>query len=234
LNRQNRIDVQQAGFVKDMIIATMMGANKQDLEKMKEAHEKSIEQMRGDVKKDVAGMKATKPLPSAIGSKFMENSQNLRMAERALALMQGKTVEGVKGDTKATGIKGYLPDPLLQRMDPSGVETRAAVANLGSMIIHDRSGAAVTASEYPRLKPFIPKATDDPATIQKKLGQFLNEYQKIDQEMTEFYGDAGYQVPTGWHQSPEISESGMTPTVPAFHDPEKQKRYEEFKKKHTP
>jgi hypothetical protein len=27
---------------------------------------------------------------------------------------------------------------------------------------------------------------------------------------------------------------GMTPTVPAFHDPEKQKRYEEFRKNHTP
>jgi hypothetical protein len=168
----------------------------------------------------------------------MENSQNLRMAERAKGLIEGQTVEGVKGDPNATGMKNYLPDVLLQRTDPAGVETRAAVANLGSMIIHDRSGAAVTASEYPRLKPFIPTATDHPDTVKKKLGQFLNEYRKINEEMTQFYSEAGYKIPeAGWHQSPETAappSTGMTPTVPAFHDAEKQKRYEEFKKSHTP
>jgi hypothetical protein len=34
--------------------------------------------------------------------------------------------------------------------------------------------------------------------------------------------------------APAPPAEGMTPTVPAFHDPEKQKRYEEFKKAHTP
>ena len=35
--------------------------------------------------------------------------------------------------------------------------------------MHERSGAAVTASESPRLKPFIPLITDDKPTALKKL-----------------------------------------------------------------
>jgi hypothetical protein len=166
-------------------------------------------------KEKIAEMKGEKgkALPGSVGQKFMENSQNLRMAERALDLISGKTVEGMKGDPNATGMKGYLPDAILQRTDPAGVETRAAIANLGSMIIHDRSGAAVTASEYPRLRPFIPTVNDDPPTIRKKLNQFVMEYKKINEEMADFYKETGYTVPsTDWHRSPE-SGTGAMPTV---------------------
>lgn len=173
-----------------------------------------------------------KSLPGSVGSKFMENSQNLRMAERALALSQGKTVEGMKGDKEATGWKGYLPEGLLQRVDPAGVPTRAAVADLGSLIIHDRSGAAVTAAEYPRLKPFIPKENDYPDVVRQKLQKFVTEYHKIQEEMTSFYTDAGYDVPkSNWHLSPEIEETPATSGVAPFNDPEKERRYQEFKRK---
>jgi hypothetical protein len=192
-----------------------------------------------DAKLEVQGMKSgpgAKALPGSIGSKFMENSQNLRMAERAKGLIEGQTVEGTKGDPNATGMKSYLPDMLLQRTDPGGVETRAAVANLGSMIIHDRSGAAVTASEYPRLRPFIPTATDDPGTVKKKLGQFINEYQKINDEMTQFYTESGYHVPeSGWHQSPELTvptTQGKPNAFQPFHDPDEEKAYQQWKLEH--
>jgi hypothetical protein len=39
------------------------------------------------------------------------------------------------------------------------------------MTVHDRSGAAVTVSEFKRLAPFIPTTTDDTATVKKKLGR---------------------------------------------------------------
>ena len=271
-NRQNRLDVAQQGFGKDMVLATMMGASKEQIEKLQSIHAQQLEQVKqgganqrdnvqslvvedkqsptgwsyadartgkivmpgaplpaSTVKANAQGQKA---LPSAVGSKFMENSQNLRMAERAQGLMGGQTVEGVKGDPNATGFKNYLPDAILQRTDPTGVETRAAVANLGSLIIHDRSGAAVTASEYPRLKPFIPTATDDPATVKKKLGQFINEYTKINEEMTQFYTDAGYNVPqSDWHQSPEVTAPEAAGVAP-FNDAEKERRYQEFKANH--
>jgi hypothetical protein len=49
------------------------------------------------------------------------------------------------------------------------IEARAAVANIGSQIVHDRSGAAVTLSETPRLKPFIPSASDNATVAKAKL-----------------------------------------------------------------
>jgi hypothetical protein len=70
---------------------------------------------------------------------------------------------------EGVGVKGLVPDIVLQRMDPEGVALRAAIADIGSLVIHDRSGAAVTAAEMPRLEPFIPRDYDTPATLRTKL-----------------------------------------------------------------
>lgn len=64
---------------------------------------------------------------------------------------------------------GNFGDAVNQRQDPKGVDARASIANIGSMILHDRSGAAITVSEFPRLAPFIPRISDNPETIKKKL-----------------------------------------------------------------
>ena len=69
----------------------------------------------------------------------------------------------------AVGLKGVLPEILLQRKDPQGVAARASIADIGSQVIHDRSGAAVTVSEFPRLAPFVPNRWDTAETVQKKL-----------------------------------------------------------------
>lgn len=142
-----------------------------------------------------------KALPASAAKGLLENQQSLRRAEQALALISGEEVPGpdgakVKGDPNATGWKGYLPDALLQRKDAGGVPTRAAIGDLGSLIIHDRSGAAVSVSEFPRLRPFIPQVTDDPATVKAKLGRFVQEYRNIAAETADFYTESGYKVPT--------------------------------------
>lgn len=54
---------------------------------------------------------------------------------------------------------------------PDEITARAVIADIGSKKIHDRSGAAVTISEQPRLKPFIPSASDSPKAIKAKLKQ---------------------------------------------------------------
>ena len=136
-----------------------------------------------------------KALPTSAAQKLMENNQNLRKAEQALALISGKKAGGAEGDAAATGWKGFVPDTILQRVDPSGVSTRAAIGDLGSMVIHDRSGAAVTAAEFPRLRPFIPTVTDDPETVKKKLSRFVSEYKAVVDEAKEFYRGSGYKVP---------------------------------------
>ncbi|RYY75929.1 MAG: hypothetical protein EOO24_45315, partial [Comamonadaceae bacterium] len=71
-----------------------------------------------------------KPMPSSAAKGHLENITNLRRAEKALALVQGLSVDGATGDTDATGKKGWLPNQLLNRMDPAGVDTRASIADL--------------------------------------------------------------------------------------------------------
>jgi hypothetical protein len=87
-----------------------------------------------------------------------------------------------------------LPDAILPRIDPLGVDARAEIADIGSLKIHDRSGAAVTISEAPRLMPFIPKSSDDPDTALKKLRRLKTEMQQAGMALAETYSeDQGYR-----------------------------------------
>jgi hypothetical protein len=113
--------------------------------------------------------KPLKQIPASVNTAILANNQSLNQIDRALTLLGGKDVGSMKGDKAATGVKGYLPNGLLNRVDPQGVDARAEISDIGSLRIHDRSGAAVTLSEAPRLMPFIPLATDDAATVKKKL-----------------------------------------------------------------
>ena len=145
-----------------------------------------------------------KPLPTPVAQKLLENQSNLYNVRKALALTQGHTVDDVEGDASATGYKGFLPNAVLQRVDPKGVGTRAEIANIGSMIIHDRSGVAVTAAETPRLMPFIPTATDDEGAIQTKLKRFVNEYERIQNETKDYFTESGFKVPNLASAMPKI------------------------------
>jgi hypothetical protein len=83
----------------------------------------------------------------------------------------GNTVEGwVAGMTPEAGAA------LLNRYDPQGKEIRANIANIGSLIIKDRSGAAVSIHEMKRLAPFIPNPfTDNPAEVKAKLAELRKQ-----------------------------------------------------------
>lgn len=141
------------------------------------------------------GTSTEKALPVGAAQRMFDNQLNLRRAEMALALVEGKNVGEMEGDKAATGWKGFVPDAALQRLDPKGIDARASLADLGSLIIHERSGAAVTAAEFPRLQPFIPSPKDDPATVQKKLRRFVQIYREVAGSQTEFYRESGYKVP---------------------------------------
>lgn len=145
----------------------------------------------------IGGKQLQKPLkdiPASVNTAIVSNSQNLSKAETALALLQGKTVKDAIGDKDATGWKGYLPNGLLARWDPDGVDTRAFIADLGSMVLHERSGAAVTAAESPRLMPFIPLATDNKTTAEKKLKRFVEIFRQEQDATGEIYSkEQGYK-----------------------------------------
>lgn len=136
-----------------------------------------------------------KDVPVGVQSAMLENDTNLRRAERALRLVGGLLPqEGETQDPNATGLKGYLPNQLLNRVDPDGVEARAAIADLGSLVIHSRSGAAVTAAEFPRLAPFIPSAKDDADTVKKKLRAFATVYREEQEALRSAYSkETGYK-----------------------------------------
>lgn len=142
-----------------------------------------------------------KALPASAAKGFLDNMNNLRKAETALALLEGKNVGVAQGDTEATGKKGLLTnlgvigDKTLNWLDPQGVDTRAAIGDLGSIVIHDRSGAAVTAAEFPRLRPFIPLASDAPDVAIKKARRFVQEYKAEVEAQRAFFGESGYKVP---------------------------------------
>ena len=108
------------------------------------------------------------------------------------------SVKDVLAHPEAFGLQNILPETLRQKLDPAGVDARAGVANIGSMIVHDRSGAAVTVGEVPRLRPFIPDITydDGPAIIAKlrKLDKIMGEMQL---ETSKSFAAQGYNTGAG-------------------------------------
>lgn len=138
--------------------------------------------------------KPLKPLPPSVNDAIIGNAQSLYTLDKALKLIGGKNVDSAKGDADATGWKGYLPQSILNRIDASGVDTRAEIADIGSLKIHDRSGAAVTISESPRLMPFIPNATDPPDVATRKLTRLKEEALRMQKGLTETYSkEQGYK-----------------------------------------
>lgn len=178
---------------------------------------------RRDIANLVASTKAAfapkppKPLPSAQSKSWIENNTAIKNAERALDL--------VEKNPSAFGIARGLPNALgatvggaiNQRLDPKGVDARAIVADIGSLKIHERSGAAVTAAEFPRLVPFIPLVSDKPETIKTKLRNFIRVYKDIQQEIKDYAENQNYIVPgkvTGdKDESPEKPQESETRVI---------------------
>jgi len=103
-----------------------------------------------------------KDIPATVNAKIIEGAQGLDNIDKAIA--------AVEANPGAFGMVNAIPFVERARQgDTSGVDARAQVANIGSLKLHDRSGAAVSASEFPRLAPFIPSSSDSPKAIVTKL-----------------------------------------------------------------
>lgn len=141
------------------------------------------------------------PRPEAVGGRFtkmkrLPPSINKGINENiAAARMLDGLVKATEKNPKAFGAKTILPDVLLQMADKQGVDLRADVANIGSLKIHDRSGAAVAAQEFPRLRPFIPSAGDSPQTVVTKLKGFQRELRRTLEETAAGFGPGQGYVP---------------------------------------
>lgn len=135
-----------------------------------------------------------KPLPVEAGKAWRENNKSIDTIDKALGQLSANP--DAIGLTKGAvaGIPG-VGQNLINWWNPGGVEARALVSNIGSMVIHDRSGATVTAAETPRLRPFIPSATDSAVDAAKKLKLFKAEYQKMQLEIKDYAASQGYKDP---------------------------------------
>lgn len=149
--------------------------------------------------------KELKPIPANINTAISTNDQTLKSIDEAIRL--------IKANPDAVGWKGYAPNKILNETNPEGVDARAAISNIGSLKLHERSGAAVTASEFPRLAPFIPLATDDAATVVKKLTQMRNVAQGEQQNLTETYTRE-----QGYRPSPVLKSKLASTPAGSIHD----------------
>lgn len=124
-----------------------------------------------------------KPVPNAVTSAFLGNQKQLQTIDRTIAEIQA--------NPGAVGAKALLPDMILNRLPTregqGGVLARAGVGDIGSLIIHDRTGATMAVAEAQRLKPFIPSPTDDSRTAITKLNRLRQALAQESEAMAEFY-----------------------------------------------
>ena len=147
-----------------------------------------------------SGDQMHKPLTGTIQKAIATNAQTMTNVDEALRMLDAHP--------DAVGLKRMGPDALNQRLDPEGVDARAMIANVGSLILHDRSGAAVTVSEWPRLAPFIPRMGDNAATARRKL-QLLRK--AMETETAELRSGGRGLSPTA---SPTTSSAGSQQETP--------------------
>jgi len=142
-----------------------------------------------------ANTKNLRQIPPAAAQGIISNRASLGKIDRAM--------KALDDNPDAFGMQNYMPDAMTQRLPgkeySGGVDPRAKVADIGSLLIHDRSGAAVTAAEFPRLKPFIPQSTDSPKTIKTKLTNLRANLAAMNEETESLYSpEAGYRpIPSG-------------------------------------
>lgn len=144
-----------------------------------------------------------RPVPNAVNQAYLQNSRQLNTIEQAIA--------DVRANPSAVGLKNLAPDLIVDRLpgrgNSGGVNARAGVADVGSLEIRDRSGAAVTASEFPRLRPFVPSVNDNAETVIKKLERMREIIAEETEAMREFYSaDQGFTglppAPASGRQTP--------------------------------
>lgn len=86
--------------------------------------------------------------------------------------------------------------------DPEGADARAKVGKIGAVTLHDLSGAAVTNSEFPRFRDFIPLTADGSAGAITKLKNLREGFETY---LRKQYSSRG---PTsGYKNLPEVERS---------------------------
>lgn len=128
-----------------------------------------------------------KQIPTSAVTSIQENISTGREIDRALTVLK-KRPNSIGPGT------GSLGDTFTQFNDPEGTDARAAIGKIGGQIIHDVSGAAVTLSEEPRFRPYVPTITDRPSIAIAKLKRLKQLTQSRLDEQKDYYSEPnGYR-----------------------------------------
>ena len=141
-----------------------------------------------------------KAVPASVIKGIAANTQMISTIQQALDALDPKK----GGDPDAVGFKGYIPDTMLNRIDEKGTTARGLLARVAAQEFHDFSGAAVTASEAARLKPFLPAVNDDIKTVRTKLESLKKQVEGLNSFQREAYAE-------GFQKLPEAKSEAATP-----------------------
>jgi hypothetical protein len=130
-----------------------------------------------------------RPLPAAVTQGIVTNNVALQQIDNAI--QQIRDHPGAMGMSNALG-GSFLKDQFSP--DPANIAARATVANLSSMQIHNRTGAAMSKTEWERLRPFLPTDVDNPTTAITKLQGLRRQVELETTQMQTLYGA---RVPEG-------------------------------------
>jgi hypothetical protein len=145
-----------------------------------------------------------KPVPPHINTAIIGNQAFLNKVDRTEALLN-------KNPDAIGIVKGMTPDPILNRVDPQGVATRAALADIAAAKVHDLSGAAVAVSEFGRLKKFLPQINDSAETAKIKLNGMRAEIQDIMKMTNSIYSES-----QGYKGIPNLNEQKPVGKIPRY------------------
>lgn len=193
LDRESREKMNAQALALQRQLAEMRDATQREIAEGRNATQRDIADARFNAAKD----KPPKPLPAAQSQAWINNNVNIKNVDRVMGMIadaKGNILDAAK---KHLGSKYMVPgmEWVGQGTDPEGVPMRSAISDIGSLKIHDRSGAAVTAAESPRLRPFIPTIYDKPEAVRDKLTNFRKQYEMMQQEIEDYADTQGYKSP---------------------------------------
>jgi hypothetical protein len=143
-----------------------------------------------------------KPWPQTALTGRSANQASLSQIDQAIAALDPALAKGDKKrladiaqNRYAIGPSNFVtPGFILQNSNPKGNAIRAQLGQIGGIIIHDISGAAVGVKEDERLSKWVPRDTDTPDAAVTKLRQLRNNIIQKNSAMDDtFSEDQGYR-----------------------------------------
>ena len=136
-----------------------------------------------------------KAIPASENDKLSIGASTILNIDKIIGSIDSPQPGQEPSDRVAGWVSRNVPggELIAQTINPSGVDARAAIADVSSQLLQARSGLAVTEGEYRRLTSLLPNPAEEPKVIKQKL-------QKIRENLTNTmrYQSAQYTEKNGY------------------------------------